>query len=208
MGGGGMMGGYYNANGGLGAMMSSGNWSWMMGGAWQNMTRQDWQRLQHQLLGTQHQHASHHGWSMAAMIAAVLAGLVLVPSRSWPSSAARSDDRRRPRRPYSQVPRVRHELSQNPLRRQGRTHSPPNPRAAVARSVHPVLADSAGPPANGRRGSRPTRSVGSPRRAGVAPRSGDRLHADPATSAPSRAGDLATPTGHKRPRRRGLSRLR
>jgi hypothetical protein len=77
MGGGGMMGGYYN-HGGLGTMMSSSNWSWMMGGAWQNMTRQDWRRLQHQLLGTSTNTTSHHGWSMAAMMAAVLGGLVLV----------------------------------------------------------------------------------------------------------------------------------
>jgi hypothetical protein len=78
MGGGGMMGGYYNANGGFGAMMSSANWSWMMGGAWQNMTRQDWQRLQHRLLHTNIDPTSHHGWSMAAIMAAVLGGLVLV----------------------------------------------------------------------------------------------------------------------------------
>ena len=77
MGAGGMMGGYYN-QGGPGAMMSSSNWSWMMAGAWQNMTRQDWQRLQHQLLGSNTNNPSHHGWSMAAMIAAVLGGLVLV----------------------------------------------------------------------------------------------------------------------------------
>jgi hypothetical protein len=77
MGGGGMMGGYYN-HGGLGAMITSSNWSWMMGGAWQHMTRQDWQRLQHQLLGTNINTTSHHGWSMAAMMAAVLGGLVLV----------------------------------------------------------------------------------------------------------------------------------
>jgi hypothetical protein len=76
VGGGGMLGGYCNANGGFGAMMSSGDWSWMMGGAWQNMTRHDWQRLQHRLLGTNT--TSHHGWSMGAMMAAVLAGLVLV----------------------------------------------------------------------------------------------------------------------------------
>jgi len=42
------------------------------------MTRQDWQRLQHQLLGSNTNNPSHHGWSMAAMIAAVLGGLVLV----------------------------------------------------------------------------------------------------------------------------------
>jgi TRAP-type C4-dicarboxylate transport system permease small subunit len=77
MGDGGMMGGYYN-HGGLGTMMSSGNWSWMMGGAWQNMTRQDWQRLQHQLLDTGTNTTSHDGWSMAAMMAALLGGLVLV----------------------------------------------------------------------------------------------------------------------------------
>jgi hypothetical protein len=75
MGGGGMMGGYYN-HGGIGAMMSSGNWSWMMGGAWQHVTRQDWQRLQHQLLGTNT--TSHSGWSAAAMIATMLGGVLLV----------------------------------------------------------------------------------------------------------------------------------
>ncbi len=78
MGGGGMMGGYYSTNGGFGAMMNSGDWSWMMGGAWQNMTRQDWQRLQHRLLGTNINTTSHHGCSTVAMMAAVLGGLVLV----------------------------------------------------------------------------------------------------------------------------------
>ena len=78
MGGAGMMGGYYSANGGFGAMMSSGDWSWMMGGAWQHTTRQDWQRLQHQLLGTNINTTGHHGWSTVAMMAAVLGGLVLV----------------------------------------------------------------------------------------------------------------------------------
>ncbi len=48
----GMMGGGYYGPGGWGAMMGSGDWTWMMGGAWQNMTRQDWQRLQQRLLGT------------------------------------------------------------------------------------------------------------------------------------------------------------
>ncbi len=48
----GMMGGGYYGPGGWGAMMGSGDWSWMMGGAWQNMTRQDWQRLRQRLLGT------------------------------------------------------------------------------------------------------------------------------------------------------------
>jgi hypothetical protein len=75
MGGSGMMGGYYN-HGGFGAMMSSGNWSWMIGGAWQHMTRQDWQRLQHQLLGT-NTNTPNHGWSTVAMIAAMVGGILL-----------------------------------------------------------------------------------------------------------------------------------
>lgn len=37
--------------GGFGAMMS-GDWSRLRGGAWQTMTRQDWQRLVQRLLGT------------------------------------------------------------------------------------------------------------------------------------------------------------
>jgi hypothetical protein len=55
MGSSGMMGGYA-ANGGISAMMTSGDWSWMMGSAWQHMTRQDWQRHQHQLLGLRRPH--------------------------------------------------------------------------------------------------------------------------------------------------------
>ena len=62
-----------------------------------------------------------------------------------------------------------------------------------------MLAHSAGPPANGRREPRPTRSVGSPRgRRGAAvwrPPFRRSSHAGD-----SRAGDLATPTGHKQPR--------
>jgi len=83
----------------------------------------------------------------------------------------------------------------------------PEPTRAlfVARSVHPVLVDAARPPANGRCESRPARRIGSRRRAGVAPRSRDRLHADPATPRPCRAGDLATPTGQSRQRRTSRS---
>ena len=73
MGSGGMMGGYYG-NGGWSAMMRSGNYSWMMGGAWRNMSRQDWQRIQQQLLGT----TGHgDGWSAWAIAAVALAALVL-----------------------------------------------------------------------------------------------------------------------------------
>lgn len=76
MGGGAMMGGYSN-HGGLGATMSSANWSWMMNSTWQHMTRQDWRRLQHQLLGA-NSNTPNHGWSMAALMAAILGGILLV----------------------------------------------------------------------------------------------------------------------------------
>lgn len=58
-------------------MRGSGDWSWMIGGAWQNMTRPDWQRVQHQLLGT-NSNTSNHGWSTAAMMAVVVGGILLV----------------------------------------------------------------------------------------------------------------------------------
>ena len=78
MGASGMMGGYSNTNGGLGAMMNTSNWNWMMGGTWQNMTRQDWQRLQHRLLGANTNNTGHDGWRMAAIMAAILGALVLI----------------------------------------------------------------------------------------------------------------------------------
>lgn len=77
MGGSGMMGGYMS-NGGIGAMMSSGDWSWMMGGAWQHMTRQDWQRRQQQILGSGAGTTRHNGWSAIAITAACLGGIILV----------------------------------------------------------------------------------------------------------------------------------
>jgi hypothetical protein len=64
-GGGGMMGGYA----GIGAMMSSRDWSWMMGGAWQHMTRQGWQRREQQLLGPSAGTMMNNGWSAIAIIA-------------------------------------------------------------------------------------------------------------------------------------------
>jgi hypothetical protein len=77
MGGSGMMGGYY-ANGGIGAMMSSGEWSWIMGGAWQHMTRQDWQRRQQQLLGPGAGTMMNNGWSAITIIAVCLGAVILV----------------------------------------------------------------------------------------------------------------------------------
>jgi hypothetical protein len=91
-----MMGGYYN-NGGIGAMMSSGDWSWMIGGAWQHMTRQDWQHREQQLLGPGAGTMMNNGWSAIAIIAVCLAALILValailaiirrPSRRPPTAA-------------------------------------------------------------------------------------------------------------------------
>lgn len=75
MGGSGMMGGYYG-NGGWSAMMNSADWSWMMGGAWQHMTRQNWQQLQQRLLGTTTP-SQGGGWSPLAIIAVTLAGVML-----------------------------------------------------------------------------------------------------------------------------------
>ena len=64
MGGGGMIGAYYNS-GGSGAMMNSSNWSWMTGGTWQHMSRQDWHQLQQRLLGTSTMN-NHMGWRALA----------------------------------------------------------------------------------------------------------------------------------------------
>jgi hypothetical protein len=76
MGSSGMMGGYAT-NGGISAMMRSGDWSWMMGGAWQHMTRQDWQRRQQQLLGPGASTMMTNGSSAIAIIAACLGAVIL-----------------------------------------------------------------------------------------------------------------------------------
>ena len=73
--GGGMIGGSSDS-GGWGAMMSPSDWSWMMGGTWQHMSRQDWRQLQQRLLGTSAMH-DHTGWSALAIVGA-LAATVLV----------------------------------------------------------------------------------------------------------------------------------
>jgi hypothetical protein len=77
MSGSGMMDGYA-ASGGIGAMMTSRDWSWMMGGAWRHMTRQDWQRRQHQLLGSGAGTLMNNGSSAIAIIAACLGAVILV----------------------------------------------------------------------------------------------------------------------------------
>ena len=77
MGGSGMTGGYA-ANGGISAMMTSRDWSWMMGGAWQHMTRQDWQRRQQQLLGPGAGTMINNRSSAIAIIAAGVAAVILI----------------------------------------------------------------------------------------------------------------------------------
>lgn len=99
MGSSGMMGGYA-AHGGISAMMSSGGWSWMMGDAWQHMTRQDWQRRESQLLGSGTGAMMNNGLSAIAIIAACLGAVILValailaiirrPSRRPPTAAPTS----------------------------------------------------------------------------------------------------------------------
>jgi hypothetical protein len=59
-------------------MMSSGNWSWMMGGAWQHMSRQDWQRHQKQLLGPGPGTMMNNSAIATAIIAAGLGAVILV----------------------------------------------------------------------------------------------------------------------------------
>jgi hypothetical protein len=86
--GGGMMNGYHNS-GGWGAMMSSSDWSWMMGGTWQHMSHQDWRQLQERLLGTNKTN-NHTGWSAIVILGATLVAAVLVLlailaiTRRWP----------------------------------------------------------------------------------------------------------------------------
>jgi hypothetical protein len=47
----------------------------MTGGAWQHMSRQDWQRVQQNLLGASA--STGGGWSALAIIAATLGGVLL-----------------------------------------------------------------------------------------------------------------------------------
>jgi hypothetical protein len=49
----------------------------MRGAAWQNMTRQDWQRLQQRLLGTNAAADRGTGWSPVAIVAVTLAVVLL-----------------------------------------------------------------------------------------------------------------------------------
>jgi hypothetical protein len=76
----GMMGGHDNDgdwSSVVRSMMGSGGWSWMMGGNWRNMTREDWHRLERQWLGT-NAASAHHGTGAAAIVAITVAGALLV----------------------------------------------------------------------------------------------------------------------------------
>jgi hypothetical protein len=66
-----------DGNGVSGSMMNSSDYGWMMNGNWRTMTRQDWQRLQQQWLGTAAATTGHHGWSPWAIIAVALGGVLL-----------------------------------------------------------------------------------------------------------------------------------
>ena len=58
-------------------MMGS-NFSWMRNGAWQHMTRADWQRAGGHMMGSGWMmDAGGSGWSTGAIIAVVLGALVL-----------------------------------------------------------------------------------------------------------------------------------
>ena len=73
MGGTGMIGG----TGGWGTMMGSG-YAWMRNGAWQHMTRADWQRAGGYMMGQGWMmDGGGSGWSSGAIIAAVLGALAL-----------------------------------------------------------------------------------------------------------------------------------
>jgi hypothetical protein len=82
MGNGGMMGGSW---GDWNSMMGSGDYSWMMGNGWRNMSRSDWQSLQRQWLGTTTPAANDHAtlWKIAtallaaALLAAIAAAVLL-----------------------------------------------------------------------------------------------------------------------------------
>jgi hypothetical protein len=92
----GMMGGYYG-HGGWGAMMDSRDWSWMMGGNWRAMSRQDWQRLQQEWFGASTATGAG-GWSLWAiagiavgtvlLIALAIVAIVRRPFRRPPAAAA------------------------------------------------------------------------------------------------------------------------
>ena len=74
----GMMGGGSGAGsgGGWGAMMASGDLAWMRNGAWQRMSRTDWQRVASSWMGPGMMSRSD-GWSTGAVLAVVLGGLAL-----------------------------------------------------------------------------------------------------------------------------------
>jgi hypothetical protein len=74
----GMMGGGSGAasGGGWGAMMASGDFAWMRGGAWRHMSRTDWQRVASAWMGPGMMSRTG-GWSTTAVLAVVLGGLAL-----------------------------------------------------------------------------------------------------------------------------------
>ena len=77
MGGGGMMMGGGYGDGDWGAMMGSGNWSWMRDGSWQHMTSAQWRQVGNSVMGPGMMRVGHSGWSSGAVIAVVLGALLV-----------------------------------------------------------------------------------------------------------------------------------
>lgn len=73
----GMMRGGYFGGGGRGAMMSAGGWSWMPGGSWRHMTRQDWQTLEQRLVGPAGR-PTNGRWTAGIVVAVAVAGVLLL----------------------------------------------------------------------------------------------------------------------------------
>ncbi|HLH64618.1 MAG TPA: hypothetical protein VKV27_02865 [Solirubrobacteraceae bacterium] len=73
---GGMMGAGSTGAGGWGAMMGSG-YAWMRNGAWQHMSRADWQHTGSYMMGNGWMMHPSSGWSTGAVLGAILAALAL-----------------------------------------------------------------------------------------------------------------------------------
>jgi hypothetical protein len=114
-------------------MMSSGDWSWMIGGAWQTMSRQDWQRLQRQLLGNSIGSA-HSGWSAwaiagIALPAIFLGAAIALEGSDRPWASGRSE---RSLRASDAAPSLPHRYTLNRVsRRSGSVNLPLAPQAGL-----------------------------------------------------------------------------
>lgn len=74
----GMMSEGTSSAGGWGAMMNARGYTWMRDGTWQHMSRAQWRDVSDAWGGPGMMAADQHGWSMAAVMAAVLGALLLL----------------------------------------------------------------------------------------------------------------------------------